>query len=468
MAINVVSWEERGQKLTDSMKQKEALDMMKSGENVFLTGPAGSGKTFLLTEYIAYLKQKSVPTAITASTGIAATHIGGRTVHSWCGMGIEEEMTPEQIRLLKKRDYLVKSVAFAQVLIIDEISMLGAKQLDLVDQLCKLFKEDNRPFGGMQVVFCGDFFQLPPVSRGERDGRFVTASRIWNEMDLRVCYLEEQHRQSDKKFLSVLKDIRENSVTAETVEILERRMGVPVESDFRPTKLHTHNLDVENYNLAELSRIKGRELVYEMEAGGLGKMVEGLKRGYCLAPQRLGVKVGAVVMFVKNNFNKGFVNGTLGKVTGFDGESGFPVVETFAGDEIVASPEEWVIEDGKEIIASVKQVPLRLAWAITVHKSQGMSLDAAVIDLRKTFEYGMGYVALSRVRSLKGMELVGLNRMALVAKPEAIALDRELRLRSETDAGAFKKLGKKKLLERQKEFLCRRGGEKVYAGGLFG
>jgi ATP-dependent exoDNAse (exonuclease V) alpha subunit len=448
------------------MNQKEALEIMKSGESVFLTGPAGSGKTYLLTKYIEYLKKNAVAVAVTASTGIAATHIGGRTIHSWCGMGIEEELTSQQLKALRKKDYLVKSVAFAKVLIIDEISMLGAKQLDLVDQICKTFKEDMRPFGGLQVIFCGDFFQLPPVKRNGKDGRFVTESYIWNNMDLKVCYLEEQHRQSDKKFLSVLRDIREDNVTDKTLSILRKRLDKPVESDIKPTKLHTHNLDVENYNLEELGKIKGSKLIFEMEADGVVNLVQSLKKGYCLAPQMLGLKIGAIVMFVKNNFNKGFVNGTLGKVVTFDIESGFPIVETFSGDLIIASPEEWVIEDGKEVIASVRQVPLRLAWAITVHKSQGMSLDAAVIDLRKTFEFGMGYVALSRVRSLSGMELIGFNELALRAKDEAIMLDKEFQKRSDKDGRAFHNMDRKKLAVRQKDLVRKNSGEK-FAGGLF-
>ncbi|MFA7169349.1 MAG: PIF1 family DEAD/DEAH box helicase [Candidatus Paceibacterota bacterium] len=449
------------------MKQKEALEILKTGKNVFLTGPAGSGKTFLLTRYIEYLKQNRVAVAVTASTGIAATHLGGRTIHSWCGMGIEEDLDTDHMNVLKKKDYLARSVAFTKVIIIDEISMLSAKQLNLVDRICKLFKEDMRPFGGMQVIFCGDFFQLPPVKRGGKDGRFVTESWIWNNMDLKVCYLEEQHRQSDKKFLRVLKDIRDASVTEETLAILQKRINKPVKSEIKPTKLHTHNFDVAEYNLQELFKLDKDESVFEMEANGVHNLVESLRKGYCLAPQALGLKVGAIVMFVKNNFNKGFVNGTLGKVMAFDEDSGYPVVETFSGDLIIASPEQWVIEDGKEILASVRQVPLRLAWAITVHKSQGMSLDAAEIDLRKTFEFGMGYVALSRVRSLAGMCLVGFNEMALRAKEEIILLDRALIAKSEKDKKDYLKMDRKKLAKMQKDFLEKNGGEK-YAGGLFG
>jgi ATP-dependent exoDNAse (exonuclease V) alpha subunit len=249
--------------------------------------------------------------------------------------------------------------------------------------------------------------------------------------------------------------------------VLAKRSGAKIESAVRPTKLHTHNVDVENYNLGELAKIRGKERVFEMEGEGLEKLVENMKKGYCLAPQLLGIKAGATVMFVKNNFGKGFVNGTLGKVVDFDGESGYPLVETLAGSVIEASPEQWMIEDGKEIIASVRQVPLRLAWAITVHKSQGMSLDAAEMDLRKTFEYGMGYVALSRVRSLSGMYLTGFNEMALRIRPETIELDKELQARSEKDLRAFKKLDKAEIKRRQEDFVGKTGGER-YAGGLFG
>lgn len=448
------------------MKQKEALSILKTGENVFLTGAAGSGKTFLLNEYIDYLKENEVATAITASTGIAATHLGGRTVHSWCGMGIEDDLSPEKINALKKKNYLARSIAHNKVLIIDEISMLSARQLDLVNRICQMFKEDMRPFGGMQVVFCGDFFQLPPVGGRDKDVRFVADSSVWNGMDLKVCYLEEQHRQSDNKFMRILSEIREGNVTDEARGILSRRIGKPIRGAMRPTKLHTHNVDVETYNLKELDRLSGRERVFEMEGEGLEKLVENMKKGYCLAPQLLGLKTGAMVMFVKNNFGKGFVNGTLGRVKDFDDDSGFPLVETLSGDLIEASPEQWTIEDGREVIASVRQVPLRLAWAITVHKSQGMSLDAAEMDLRKTFEFGMGYVALSRVRSLSGMHLSGFNDMALRIRPEVIAFDRELKRRSEEDDREFKKAGKAKIKALQDKFIMKTGGER-YSGGLF-
>jgi hypothetical protein len=381
-------------------------------------------------------------------------------------MGIEDDLPIDKINALKKKEYLARSVAFTKVLIIDEISMLSAKQLDLVNRICQMFKEDMRPFGGMQVVFCGDFFQLPPVGRNGKDVRFVTESEVWNNMDLKICYLDEQHRQSDKKFLKLLRSIREGEVTEEMRGVLNKRLNKKIKSSITPTKLHTHNIDVEAYNLRELGKIKGEESVYEMKGEGLEKLVENMKKGSCLAPQLLGLKVGATVMFVKNNFVKHFVNGTLGKVTEFDSDSGYPLVETFDGDIIEASPEQWVIEDGKEIVASVRQVPLRLAWAITVHKSQGMSLDAAEMDLRKTFEYGMGYVALSRVRSLAGMYLVGFNDMTLKTRPEVIVLDQELQVRSDGDLKEFSGANKKEIKKMQEDFVGKIAGAR-FAGGLF-
>ena len=272
-------------------------------------------------------------------------------------------------------------------------------------------------------------------------------------MDINICYLEDQHRQGDKSFLRVLNDIRGNSVTKDTSTILRKRLNKEVATKIKPTKLHTHNRDVDSYNNSELDKIEEDEVVYEMKSNGDKHLIKGLKNGYCLAPEILKLKKGAVVMFVRNNFGKKYVNGTLGKVIGFDADDNYPIVETISGNTIVASPESWNIEDGSEVVASVSQVPLRLAWAITVHKSQGMSLDCAEIDLSKTFEYGMGYVALSRVRSLNGIKLVGINSMALKVNKEAIKLNKILFAKSKKDLKKSSGMDKKAMEKKQKDFL---------------
>ena len=193
------------------MKQNEALDILKMGVNVFLTGPAGSGKTYVLNDYVNFLKSKNVEVGITASTGIAATHIGGMTIHSWAGIGIKDSMSNSEIRDLFKKKHLGGRFKRTKVLVIDEVSMLHHFRLDMVDRVCKMFKENSAPFGGMQVILVGDFFQLPPISRGSEKAHFVHRSDVWSAMGLKVCYLDEQYRYEDDMLLNLLNNIRANN-----------------------------------------------------------------------------------------------------------------------------------------------------------------------------------------------------------------------------------------------------------------
>ncbi|MFH1534661.1 MAG: PIF1 family DEAD/DEAH box helicase [Patescibacteria group bacterium] len=436
------------------MKQSDALDILKMGHNVFLTGFAGSGKTFLLNKYIEYLRKSNVEVGVTASTGIAATHMEGRTIHSWAGMGISSEMTKPEIKKVLRKAHIKKRIASTRVLIIDEISMLGHRQLDLVDEICRLGKKQNIPFGGMQIILSGDFFQLPPINKASDEGenKFATESSVWEEMDLKICYLDEQFRQSDKEFSKILNDIRDDKVTADTISTLMSRLNVDIGDEIVPTKLNTHNADVDAINNRELAKLIGKPVKFEMNSTGSPNVVETLKKG-CLAPEEITLKLGASVMFVKNNFNKEYVNGTLGKVVGFGKEEGWPIIETSSGKRIIAEPESWGIEEEGETIARVEQVPLRLAWAISVHKSQGMSLETAEIDLSRAFERGMGYVALSRVRSLSGIKLTGINNTALEVNKDVVGLNREFIIRSQSDADELKEFGKKKVNKLQSDFI---------------
>ncbi len=406
------------------MTQSEALDILKLGHNVYLTGSAGSGKTHTLNQYIKYLKDNKIEVAVTASTGIAATHMNGITIHSWSGLGIRDSISLEELEELEERKYLWDRISKTKVLIIDEVSMLHHFRLDLIDQVVRAFKRINKPFGGIQVVLCGDFFQLPPVSRmGERPAFFIYKSDSWKLLNPKICYLHEQHRQTDDVHLEILNSIRRNDITEEVYAHLQSRHNKDPEIDIEPTRLYTHNIDVDTINSGALESIDAEERLYSMTHKGRPALVETIKKT-CLAPERLWLKIGARVMFVKNNFDAGYVNGTLGKVISFD-EDG-PVVETSKGTKITAHPQNWSIEEDGKIKAEITQVPLRLAWAITVHKSQGMSLDAVEVDLSKSFERGMGYVALSRVRTLAGLKLLGINNMALQVNEEVFEYDMEL------------------------------------------
>ncbi|MCX6716510.1 MAG: AAA family ATPase [Candidatus Taylorbacteria bacterium] len=456
------------------MTQKEALDILKLGHNAFITGPAGSGKTHLLNTYIDYLREFDVDIGITASTGIAATHMGGVTIHSWSGLGIKSTLTDYDLEAMEEKKYLWKRMENVKVLIIDEVSMLHHFRLDLIERIIRSFKRNSLPFGGIQVILCGDFFQLPPVSRqGEEKPLFVYHSEAWQNAGFKICYLEEQFRQKDDACLSVLNDIRGNRVGEETLKHLHSRHfpnGGMQKGVIEATRLYTHNVDVDSINERELNKLSAETRKYAMTNRGNDVLVDILKKS-CLAPAELRLKVGARVMFVKNNFDKGYVNGTLGRVKSFS-DAGNPVVETNTGLTLEVEQSTWVIEEEGKIKAEISQYPLRLAWAITVHKSQGMSLDAVEVDLSKSFEKGMGYVALSRVRTLAGLTLLGWNENALKVNEEVLEMDEELRVISENHKEELHAQTDSELERGQMEFLKKVASpetlKEVFGGGKEG
>ncbi len=412
------------------MTQKEALSILKLGVNVFLTGEPGAGKTHTINDYIQWLRERGVEPAVTASTGIAATHVGGMTIHSWSGIGIKKNVSDWDIEMIQAREKTALRIVEAKVLIIDEISMLDAETLNSVDRVLRTLRRrplmEEQPFGGLQVIFVGDFFQLPPVSRGE-SVQFAFEGDAWKAANPVVCYLSEQHRQEDGAYLDLLNAVRRNEVEDYHYETLKGRMKLDRKT--KATRLHTHNVDADRVNDESLSKVEGNTHVFHMTTRGARTLVDALKQN-CLSPETLTLKEGARVMFTRNNFDEGYVNGTLGEVVGF-ATSGYPIVKTKSGQRIEAVQGEWSITDGPKILAQVKQIPLRLAWAITVHKSQGMSLDAAVIDLSQAFEYGQGYVALSRVRTLEGLFLEGFNDRALMLHPTIMRQDAIFRAKSD-------------------------------------
>lgn len=441
------------------MTQDRALAIMKTGVNVYLTGSAGSGKTYLLNQYISYLNDHDIPVAVTASTGIAATHMNGMTIHGWAGIGIKDTMDEHDIELLEGKQYLWKRFEKARVLIIDEVSMLHAHRLDIVERVCRRFKRSDKPFGGLQVILSGDFFQLPPINRSNKPDLkdMVLYSEAWRIMAPAICYLTEQHRQDDETLTGILNAIRDNSIDTLHYEELEKRLNAELPDGVRPTKLYTHNANVDTENNAELGSIKSDEKMYKMTSTGPEVLVEILKKS-CLANEELRLKVGAEVMCIKNNFEEGYVNGTRGKVIAFLNSDNTPIIELYNGKTIYATPETWAIEENGKEKASISQLPIRLAWAITIHKSQGISLDNAEIDLSRAFAYGMGYVALSRVRTLAGIRLIGFNPDSLRVDPKVLEFDQDLRNESTQNELMFGKLKKGEQEKLEHDFILRMGG----------
>jgi ATP-dependent DNA helicase PIF1 len=411
------------------MDQELALEILLNGESALLTGPAGSGKTYVLSQFIKHAKRQGKHVSVTATTGLAATHLSGSTIHSWSGIGIHDKLPKYFYKDMPKGR--ADTIKKTDVLIIDEISMLHDYRLDMVDQICRSVRETDAPFGGLQVILCGDFFQLPPINReNDQESGFVVNSQVWSDLDPVVCYLSEQHRQDDDKFLDILTALRQADLRRKHVEALLGRQFAEVGE---ATELHTTNVDVDVINTQKLAELAGEEHIYYMTHTGKDNYVESLSRS-CLANPELVLKKGALVMCIKNSPDKKFVNGSLGIIIGFEKVSDYPIVELKNGRVITILPETWELRDGDKKRASLTQLPLRLAWAITVHKSQGMTLDAARIDLRRAFVEGMGYVALSRVRSLSTLSLHGINRMALQISPAALEIDKTLRTKTARDA----------------------------------
>ena len=460
------------------MTQAEALNVLKTGANVFLTGEPGAGKTHTVNNFVNYLRSCGVEPAITASTGIAATHIGGVTIHSWSGVGIKTKLDKYDLDKIASSEYIVKRINRTRVLIIDEISMLSENMLDMVDLVCREIKQNNDAFGGIQIILVGDFFQLPPIVKDDRNndkqneqnsllphvrhvgnsGNFAYDSRAWERARLVVCYLTEQHRQDDTDFLSVLSGIRANNFSKEHFSHITARhirANMPPENI---TKLFSHNIDVDRVNNDELLKLKTEIKSFTMSSRGSEGIVMILKKG-CLSPENLKLKVGAVVMCTKNNPKERFVNGTLGTIVGFEEFNGYPIIKTRSGRNIVIAPMDWMVEENGKIRGQITQIPLRLAWAITVHKSQGMSMDAAVMDLSQVFEYGQGYVALSRVRRLSGLYLLGINDHAFKVHPEILKRDIDFKEKSEEAVRVFERLSEDEIKKMHNGFIIASGGK---------
>ena len=396
------------------------INAIRAKHNVCITGAAGTGKSFLLK----MIRDHFPFVHVTASTGVAAVNVEGVTIHSWAAIGNGSLPMEEIVRFINSGPgtKIRRQLKKAKLLAIDEISMISAATFNLLDQVFQSVRQNEQPFGGIQIVVLGDFFQLPPVSK-DQQVEFCFSSTSWEEANFKVFELTEIFRQSDLRFIQLLNNIRHAALNEQDIELLFNRQSISLPDDLTPTILVTHNYQADKINIEKLNEIVDEEeVIFTMNATGRENTVAFLKKN-CLAPEQLVLKRGAQVMMLKNTLQKqGIINGSIGIVTGFT-KNKFPIVKFRNGEVCMITPEEWSIEvfnettQEIEVTGAIQQVPLVLAWAITIHKSQGMTLETVLCDLSHIFAEGQAYVALSRVKSLEGLYIKGFKPSSLKVSP---------------------------------------------------
>jgi len=366
---------------------------------------------------------------ITASTGIASINIGGSTIHSFAGIGLANHPIEQILANLKQTKFnkIRKRIIKTKTLAIDEISMISPELLEILDIVFREIRQSKKIFGGLQVLFFGDFLQLPPVNKFNEEISYCFNSKIWEDFNFKNFILTKAFRQSDKDFIDILNNLRFGIVNLNDQKILDSRVNIADQNQsIKPTILTTHNDRVERINAKFMQNIANKEFEYKADFSGDLYKIDFLKKN-CLAYQVLKLKIGAQVMMIKNTHQKeGVINGSLGIIRDFSPKKNYPIVE-FANNKILTiSPEEWNLEkfdhDTKtiKIEASISQIPLILAWAITIHKSQGLTLDKISCDLSNVFSPGQCYVALSRVKSLNGLFIESINFNKIIADKNAV------------------------------------------------
>lgn len=389
-------------------EQHAALKIIKGGTSVFITGPAGTGKTELLNFFIRRQQQiKKKRVGITASTGCAAILIQGTTLHSFLGLPIDGgDIDPRADKL--------KNWTGVDILIIDEVSMIPCQLFEKIDDFAKKIRNDNRFFGGIQLLLCGDFLQLPVVRKKKWEKiEFLFNSDLWKD-NITTIYLQTVIRQDNKEFVSCLNSLRLVNINQNIINLLKQRTicslkDLPTNEEIKPTIIFSKNIDVDKYNLKEVSRLETPIKKYVMTLNN--KNFTNMAETLCLAEK------AQVMLLVNHDISKGLINGSRGIITGFS--NGLPKVKFRNGIEIVVDRVTRFHESN--INEFVTQIPLKLAYAITVHKSQGLSLDFVLVDLNDVFDYGQGYVALSRARSLESLYILNFSEKAFFHHKDALS-----------------------------------------------
>ncbi len=402
------------------------LTLLQNGENVFLTGFAGTGKSYILNKLKEKLKKKLT---ITSTTGIAAVNVKGQTLHSWAGVGLCRNTISHTVEKIRGRKTQLNQILKCKILAVDEISMLNIETLEYVNEVLKILRESEKPFGGIQVLFIGDFFQLPPVNKDENiERRYCFDSPVWYELNLKNVILKKNYRQNEENFITALAHMRENCLDADDIKLLRGRCTDIDTFETNILHIFSTNEEANRYNRAKFNMIEEPVQIFRAEDGvyrGTKLVSENLTESEnyileifsknCRAENEIILKLGARVMLLVNmDFNKGLINGACGTIQEFNNSS---ILIKFDNGIIAPIPKhKFEYYYNERVVAERLQYPLKLAYGITIHKSQGMTLDKLVVDCARIFERGQAYVAMSRVKTLDGLYIKNF-------EPEKVMVD---------------------------------------------
>jgi len=420
-------------------KQELAVKAMLKGKNVFITGPGGTGKSYIIFYFIAKAMELGIKRdeiAITSTTGISASLIGGTTLHSFAGVGIADK-TFEYYWMKIKDDYFKRKVwRNAKILIIDEVSMLSPRLFEMLDCLGRRIRRKNEPFGGLQLILLGDFCQLPTVK--EKDFCFEAVN--WDTTLDGTYYLTDIMRQTDETFQRVLNKIRVGIVDEDVRTVLNSRLGAKLKNEdgIRPTIIYSKRASVQSYNDKKEKQLKEQQggceshtytcsYNYSKDLSEANKMFlkNYVDKNFRILDE-IELNVGSQVMVTANFPEQGLYNGSRGIIVAFT-EKKVPIVKFLDKREIPIQKYVWKYEGNNKAWIEKVQIPLMIAWAITIHKSQGMSLDFVSTNIGKSiFEFGQVYVVLSRVRSLEGLTIKDIDYNKIIANPKVIKYYEEL------------------------------------------
>lgn len=407
--------------MTLTQEQSIALEFLRSGENIFLTGGAGSGKSHLIRSYLEEIDIKQTP--ILASTGAAAVLLGGRTFHSFFGLGIMDGGPDATFERGCKDGRLMARLRKVEGVIIDEISMIPGRALQVAESLAKKARESSLPWGGLRIVAVGDFAQLPPVDRidGRHDWAFM--NHVWEETGFQSCVLSHNQRVHETDFLDVLDDIRQANVTDRVQEFLQDHVRNHDHDDLSP-RLFPRRNQSESYNLSRLAEIPEPEEEFPTIYFGNDKHIAILMKS-APVPVMLKLKKGCQVLFIQNDPQKRWINGTRGIIVETSPDK--ITVKKHGGRDVTVEKSSFAMQDADgNVVASAVQFPLTLAYATTIHKSQGATLDELWCDLGSLWEPGQAYVALSRLRTSQGLKLIRWSHRSFIADPKVVHFYRTL------------------------------------------